>query len=113
MGGVSASSRPTPPAHPEYCSAHSTPQMRNFMHRHMTTGWLLGVALGLLATLTTDPDDAAAGDAVTVWNANAVAAAMAACIAPVDDPFHESRRGGSGRAMIRPRRRVSPWDRPL
>jgi len=61
------------------------------MHRHMTTGWLLGIALGLLATLTTVPDAAAAGDAVTVWNANAVAAATAACIAPLNDPFHESR----------------------
>ena len=31
------------------------------------------------------------GDAVTVWNANAGVAATAACIAPLDDPFHESR----------------------
>jgi hypothetical protein len=44
----------------------------------------------LLATLTTVPD-AAAGDAVTGWNANAGAAATAACIVPNDDPFHESR----------------------
>jgi VCPO second helical-bundle domain len=33
----------------------------------------------------------AGGDAVTVWNANAGVAAMKACIAPVDSPFHESR----------------------
>jgi hypothetical protein len=33
----------------------------------------------------------AGGDAVTVWNANAGVAAMKACIAPVDNPFHESR----------------------
>jgi hypothetical protein len=33
----------------------------------------------------------AGGDAVTVWNANAGVAAMKACIAPLDDPFHESR----------------------
>src|SRR5712671_6724638 len=33
----------------------------------------------------------AGGDAVTVWNANAGAAATKACIAPLDDPFHESR----------------------
>src|SRR5262245_63472650 len=33
----------------------------------------------------------AGGDAVTVWNANAGVAATAACIAPLDDPFHESR----------------------
>src|ERR1700757_2337216 len=33
----------------------------------------------------------AVGDAVTVWNANAGVAATAACIAPLNDPFHESR----------------------
>ena len=33
----------------------------------------------------------AGGDAVTVWNANAGLAATKACIAPLDDPFHESR----------------------
>jgi hypothetical protein len=34
---------------------------------------------------------APAGDAVTVWNANAGVAATAACIAPLDNPLHESR----------------------
>jgi hypothetical protein len=33
----------------------------------------------------------AGGDAVTLWNANAGVAATKACIAPVDNPFHESR----------------------
>jgi hypothetical protein len=33
----------------------------------------------------------AAADAVTDWNANAAEAALAACIAPSNDPFHESR----------------------
>ena len=33
----------------------------------------------------------AGGDAVTVWNANAGVAATAACIAPLDNPLHESR----------------------
>jgi hypothetical protein len=33
----------------------------------------------------------AAGDAVTIWNANAGVAATAACIAPLDNPIHESR----------------------
>jgi hypothetical protein len=33
----------------------------------------------------------ASADAVTDWNANAGAAALAACIAPSDDPLHESR----------------------
>jgi hypothetical protein len=31
------------------------------------------------------------GDAVTVWNANAGVAATAACLAPLNNPFHESR----------------------
>jgi hypothetical protein len=31
------------------------------------------------------------GDAVTVWNANAGVAATEACIAPIDNPLHESR----------------------
>src|SRR5262245_58551694 len=34
---------------------------------------------------------AAGGDAVTAWNAHAGVAATKACIAPLDDPFHESR----------------------
>src|SRR5215475_5188490 len=33
----------------------------------------------------------AGGDAVTVWNANAGVAATKACIAPLDNPFHEAR----------------------
>jgi hypothetical protein len=33
----------------------------------------------------------AGGDAVTAWNAHAGVAATNACIAPLDDPFHESR----------------------
>jgi hypothetical protein len=35
--------------------------------------------------------DAAADDAVTVWNANAGEAATAACLAPLNNPLHESR----------------------
>jgi hypothetical protein len=31
------------------------------------------------------------GDAVILWNTNAGVAATKACIAPLDDPFHESR----------------------
>src|SRR3954465_964097 len=34
---------------------------------------------------------ASPGNAVVRWNANAGAAATKACIAPLDDPFHESR----------------------
>ena len=33
----------------------------------------------------------AGGDAVTVWNANAGVAATAACLAPLNNPLHESR----------------------
>jgi hypothetical protein len=64
------------------------------MHRHTKKGWLLAIAAVLLATLTTQSPAvpvAAAGDAVTVWNANAGKAATAACIAPLDNPLHESR----------------------
>ena len=34
---------------------------------------------------------AAGGDAVTLWNANAGVAATEACLAPLDNPLHESR----------------------
>jgi PAP2 superfamily protein len=61
------------------------------MHRHTTKGWFLGIAAVLLATLTTVPVAAAGGDAVTVWNANAGVAATAACLAPLNNPLHESR----------------------
>jgi hypothetical protein len=57
--------------------------------------------MALMATIFTklplDPQTRAAfaapagGDAVTVWNANAGVAATAACIAPLDNPLHESR----------------------
>src|SRR4051812_19995766 len=33
----------------------------------------------------------AGSDAVIVWNANAAVAATAACLAPINNPFHESR----------------------
>src|SRR6516165_6482166 len=45
-----------------------------------------GAALSRAALAAT-----ASGDAVIVWNAHAGEAAMKACIAPLDDPFHESR----------------------
>ena len=65
--------------------------LRNLRHRHTTKGWRLGIAAVWLATLTTVPVAAAGGDAVTDWNANAGVAATAACIAPLDNPLHESR----------------------
>jgi hypothetical protein len=57
----------------------------------------IGLMLSCVMTLVVGPQTRAAfaapagGDAVTVWNANAGVAATAACIAPLDDPFHESR----------------------
>ena len=49
-------------------------------------GYLVPVAI--LAAAFAAP---AAGDAVIDWNANASEAATVACIAPLNDPFHESR----------------------
>lgn len=45
----------------------------------------------LSACLLVCRPSAASGDAVTVWNANAGVAATAACLAPLDNPLHESR----------------------
>ena len=54
----------------------------------------IAVALVRYAAAESEPaflTAAAGGDAVTVWNANAGAAATAACLAPLDNPLHESR----------------------
>ena len=45
----------------------------------------------LLLFLSAGESRLARADAVTDWNANAGKAALAACISPGDDPFHESR----------------------
>jgi hypothetical protein len=45
----------------------------------------------LLAAAMFGVAPAALADSVTAWNANAGVAATKACIAPLDDPFHESR----------------------
>jgi hypothetical protein len=47
--------------------------------------------IALVSAILTAFAAPAAGDAVTVWNANAGAAATAACLAPLDNPLHESR----------------------
>jgi len=47
-----------------------------------------GLMLSCVMALVAAP---ASGDAVTLWSANAGAAATAACIAPLDNPLHESR----------------------
>jgi hypothetical protein len=55
---------------------------------------LIAVALVRYAAAEGEPASLAApagGDAVTVWNANAGVAATAACIAPLNNPLHESR----------------------
>jgi hypothetical protein len=52
---------------------------------------LLLVTALVAAVFTSQTQAAVEGDAVVVWNANAGVAATKACIAPVDDPFHESR----------------------
>ena len=53
---------------------------------HILAASLLG-ALALAAPTTA----AARSNAVTAWNANAGEAALAACVAPVDNPLNESR----------------------
>jgi hypothetical protein len=59
--------------------------------------WTIGLMSSCVMALVAGPQTRAAfaapagGDAVTVWNANAGVAATAACIAPLDNPFHESR----------------------
>src|SRR5688572_15551518 len=45
----------------------------------------------LIAAASLFCPQSAAADAVTDWNASAGRAALAACIAPADDPLHESR----------------------
>jgi hypothetical protein len=53
-------------------------------------GFLSGLLVSFIAVATA-PYAAEAGDAVTTWNANAGVAATAACVAPVNNPLHESR----------------------
>jgi hypothetical protein len=67
------------------------------MRKHMRTVVLVVLA-AVAFTLLPYPAQpqvpiasAAAGDAVLTWNQNAGKAATAACLAPLNDPFHESR----------------------
>jgi hypothetical protein len=58
--------------------------------------WTSLIAVGLVRYATAEGEPAslappAVGDAVTLWNANAGAAATAACLAPLNNPLHESR----------------------
>ena len=61
--------------------------------KSLTIGLILNCVTALVAGPQTRATFAvgAGGDAVTFWNANAGMAAIEACIAPVDDPLHESR----------------------
>jgi hypothetical protein len=61
--------------------------------KNLMIGLVWSCAMALVMGTQTRPAFAApaGGDAVTVWNANAGAAATAACIAPLDNPLHESR----------------------
>jgi hypothetical protein len=52
---------------------------------------LTAIGLCLCAFASGSLPPRASADAVTDWNANAGAAAIAACISPADDPLHESR----------------------
>jgi hypothetical protein len=64
--------------------------------RHLTWAVLVlstaVIALVLMASpAQAEPKRGAESDAVIAWNANAGKAALAACIAPTDNPLHESR----------------------
>jgi hypothetical protein len=81
-------------------SVSSRPQKERCVMRFQTRFLLimaLVAAVGTPLPRAVDPQPRAAvaapagGDAVLVWNANAGVAATKACIAPLDDPFHESR----------------------
>jgi len=69
------------------------------MHRQLPLFLVMAFAAGVftqfpgpVATLSRAAFVApAGGDAITAWNAHAGVAATNACIAPLDDPFHESR----------------------
>jgi hypothetical protein len=49
------------------------------------------VVLSLAGVARVVTQSQAGGDAVTVWNTNAAVAATAACLAPLNNPLHESR----------------------
>jgi hypothetical protein len=72
--------------------------------RSITRTWLITLVTAIAMVLLTSPagaqqlvrsagghSSAASGDAVITWNNNAGQAALAACLAPTDNPLHESR----------------------
>ena len=63
------------------------------MKRSLTHALLVGsiAAAGLAPSAAASAHPAVRSDAVSVWNANAGDAAIAACLAPSNNPLHESR----------------------
>ena len=66
--------------------------MKTRSPRPWTTVTSISVLLvSFIAAAPVRPAAAQVGDAVTAWNVNAAAAATAACLAPANNPLHESR----------------------
>jgi hypothetical protein len=61
------------------------------LHIRALLVFVLAAAAFALPPHSTPSAFAAAGDPVLAWNENAGKAATAACLAPVNNPFHESR----------------------
>ena len=64
--------------------------MKRSLTRVLLVGSIAAMGLGSLAAAA-GADTAVRSDAVSVWNANAGDAALAACLAPTNNPLHESR----------------------
>ena len=64
--------------------------MKRSLTRVLLVGSIAAMGLGSLAAAA-GADTAIRSDAVSVWNANAGDAALAACLAPTNNPLHESR----------------------
>jgi hypothetical protein len=63
--------------------------MKRSLARALLVGSIAATGLGPVAAASAHP--AVRSDAVTTWNANAGDAAIAACLAPANNPLHESR----------------------
>ena len=60
-------------------------------HHRLARALALGLGAAALAAPAASAHHQSRTDAVSTWNENAGKAAVAACIAPDDDPLHESR----------------------
>ena len=66
--------------------------MKSHHHHHrLARALALGLGAAALAAPAASAHHQARTEAVSTWNENAGKAAVAACIAPVDNPLHESR----------------------